>query len=232
MHLDPLALIHIPSGETAVCSVVVILSDTNNCLFNLSSAILFGIWNTWKHHILFLALGLEHFFLHNVQGCPAALGNSSKNYRAKKVKFKVVHCELRMPKEGRWKVIFSRSNVAEIVEGSCQITRLRTWDNKYTLYKLWGRKEREIPAHGKYGWCYNSQGWGVTLGSHSCGERTNMFIRSVIRECFAWSSEIWILNEWSSMLLMLSNWEDCGKEDNQQEMNQHDGIGKCLEMER
>lgn len=22
---------------------------------------------------------------------------------------------------------------------------------------------------------YNSQGWGVTLGSHSCGERTNMF---------------------------------------------------------
>lgn len=100
MHLDPPALIHIPSGETAVCSVVVILSDTNNCLFNLSSGILFGIWNTWKHHILFLALGLEHFFLHNVQGCPAALGNISKNYRAKKVKFKVVHCELRMPKEG------------------------------------------------------------------------------------------------------------------------------------
>lgn len=28
---------------------------------------------------------------------------------------------------------------------------------------------------------------------------------------------------------MLSNWEDCGKEDNQQEMNQHYGIGKCLE---
>lgn len=64
-----------------------------------------------------------------------------------------------------------------------------------------GRREREIPDHGNCGRCYKSQGWGVTLESHNCGERTNMFIRSVIRECFAWSSEIWILDEGSSVLL-------------------------------
>lgn len=69
MHLDPPAVIHIPSGATAVCSIVVILSDTNNCLLNLSSVILYGVWNTGKGYILFLSVGFEHFFLHNVQGC-------------------------------------------------------------------------------------------------------------------------------------------------------------------
>lgn len=68
MHLDPPAVIHIPSGTTAVCSIVVILSDTNNCLLNSSSVILYGVWNTGKCYILFLSLGFEHFFLHNVQG--------------------------------------------------------------------------------------------------------------------------------------------------------------------
>lgn len=66
------------------------------------------------------------------------------------------------------------------MEGPSQISRLRIWDNKYILYKLWGRREREIPDHGNCGRCYNSQGCRVTLASHSCGERTNMFIRSVI----------------------------------------------------
>jgi len=64
MHLDPPAVTHIPSGATAVCSIAVILSDTNHCLLSLSSGILCGVRNTGKCYILFLSLGFEHFFLH------------------------------------------------------------------------------------------------------------------------------------------------------------------------
>lgn len=53
VHLDPPAVIHIPSGATAVCSIVVILSDTNNCLLNLSSV------KNGKCYILFLSLGFD-----------------------------------------------------------------------------------------------------------------------------------------------------------------------------
>lgn len=62
MHLDPPAVTHIPSGVAAVCSIVVILTDTNNWLLNLSSA------KNGECYILFLSFGFGHFSLHSVQG--------------------------------------------------------------------------------------------------------------------------------------------------------------------
>lgn len=68
MHLDPAAVTHIPSGATALGSVVVTSSDTNDGFLNLSWVILYGVWNTGKCYILFLSLGLEQIFIHNVPG--------------------------------------------------------------------------------------------------------------------------------------------------------------------
>lgn len=63
MHLDPPAVIHIPYGATAICPVVVRLSDTNNSLLNLSSVILCGVWNPGKRLHFVPVLRFWAFFL-------------------------------------------------------------------------------------------------------------------------------------------------------------------------
>lgn len=71
----------------------------------------------------------------------------SQNYRScsssKKVKFKVVHCELRTPKVGGVESSSEQIKLQSIGDGRIdEILRQRTWNWQRRLYMLWGWREK------------------------------------------------------------------------------------------